>query len=127
MRRLISSGSVFESQVGYSRAVVQGEWCFVAGSTGPDADGTFPPSVAEQAENALAIIRKALSEAGFGLEDTVRVTYYITDEAYWGEIIPVLGAAFGHIRPAATCIICGLVRPEMKIEIELTALKGATA
>jgi enamine deaminase RidA (YjgF/YER057c/UK114 family) len=123
-RTLISSGSPFESQVGYSRAVVQGDWCFVAGTTGPAADGSgMPESVVAQAENALAIIGKALSDGGFSFADVVRATYYITDASYWDLIGPPLGAVFGQIRPAATCIVCGLIKPEMKIEIEVTALR----
>jgi enamine deaminase RidA (YjgF/YER057c/UK114 family) len=124
-RRLISSGSPFETQVGYSRAVVQGDWCFVAGTTGYDyAAMTMPDSVADQARNALATIEKALSEGGFAMSDIVRATYYIADSADWPVIGPVLGATFGAIRPAATCIVAGLVAPEMKIEIEVTAFKG---
>lgn len=122
-RHLISSGSPFERHVGYSRAVVDGDWCFVAGTTGPDTDGSFPDDVASQTRNALAIIQKALDEGGFGFEDVVRATYYITDAAYWDAIGAPLGAVFGDIRPAATCIICGLIKPEMKIEIEVTAKK----
>lgn len=121
-RILISSGSPFEAQVGYSRAVVDGDWCWVAGSTGYDpVSRAMPDAVAEQAANALKVIEAALAEGGFMLADAVRVTYYITDASYWDEIIPVLGAAFGEIRPAATCIVCGLIKPEMKIEIEVTA------
>lgn len=121
-RTLISSGSPFEKQVGYSRAVVDGDWCFVAGTTGPAPDGSgMPDSVAAQTTNALAIIAAALQEGGFALEDVVRATYYITDAAYWEEIGPPLGAVFGEIRPAATCIVCTLIKPEMKIEIEVTA------
>ncbi len=123
-RTLISSGSPFERQVGYSRAVVQGEWCFVAGTTGPDPiTKIMPESVAAQAKNALAIIEAALTEGGFTLADVVRATYYITDASYWDAIGPVLGAAFADIRPAATCVVCGLIKPEMKIEIEVTALR----
>ena len=121
-RQRISSGSPFEAQVGYSRAVVDGDWCFVAGTTGPNPDGSgYPDDVAEQARNALAIIEAALVQGGFAMADIVRATYYITDAAYWEPIAPVLGAAFGEIRPAATCIICGLIKPDMKIEIEVTA------
>ena len=127
-RTLISSGSPFESQVGYSRAVVQGDWCFVAGTTGPDPDTKLmPESVADQAKNALAIIETALTEGGFTLSDIVRATYYITDATYWSAIGPVLGAAFGDIRPAATCVVCGLIKPEMKVEIEVTALRRNAA
>jgi len=126
-RKLISSGSPFEKQVGYSRAVVQGDWCFVAGTTGYDPETrAMPEDVRDQARNALAVIERALAEAGFALADVVRATYYITDAAYWDAIGPVLGAAFGDIRPAASCLVVGLVKPEMKIEIEVTALKRAT-
>jgi len=121
-RTLISSGSPFERQVGYSRAVVDGDWCFVAGTTGPNPDGSgYPDDVAAQTRNALAIIKAALGEGGFALSDVVRATYYITDASYWDVIGEPLGAAFGNIRPAATCIVCGLIKPEMKIEIEVTA------
>lgn len=123
-RRLISSGSPFEKAVGYSRAVVQGNMCFVAGTTGYDpATREMPESAADQARNALRVIEGALAEAGFALADVVRATYYFTDAAYWGEVGPVLGEAFGEIRPAATAIVVGLVKPEMKVEIEVTALK----
>jgi len=123
-RTLISSGSPFEAQVGYSRAVVQGDWCFVAGTTGTDPETkAMPESVADQAANALKVIGKALAEAGFGFADVVRATYYITDPAYWDEIGAPLGAVFGDIRPAATCLVTGLIKPEMKIEIEVTALR----
>lgn len=124
-RKLISSGSSFEATVGYSRAVVQGDWCFVAGTTGYDyATMAMPEAIEAQARNALATIEKALVEGGFALSDVVRVTYYIADAAYWEPVGPVLGSIFGSIRPAATCIVAGLVTPEMKIEIEVTAFKG---
>lgn len=123
-RTLISSGSPFEKTVGYSRAVVQGDWCFVAGTTGYDpATKEMPQDVKDQARNALAVVEKALAEGGFSLADAVRVTYYITDMAYWDELGPVLGAVFGGIRPASSCIVCGLVKPEMKFEVEVTALR----
>lgn len=126
-RTLISSGSPFEKQVGYSRALVQGDWCFVAGTTGYDPETrAMPDDVRDQARNALTVIERALGEGGFALADVVRATYYITDAAYWDAIGPVLGAAFGEIRPAASCLVLGLVKPEMKIEIEVTALKRAT-
>lgn len=122
-RKLISSGSPFEKQVGYSRAVVDGDWCFVAGTTGYDPETrAMPEDVADQARNALKVIEAALREGGFALADVVRATYYITDGTYWDVIGPVLGAAFGEIRPAATCLVTGLVKPEMKIEIEVTAV-----
>lgn len=122
-RRLISSGSPFESQLGYSRAVVQGDWAFVSGTTGY-ANGVMPESAAEQARNALAVIGKALAEAGFGFEHVVRATYIVTDAAHVAEITPELGAVFSEIRPAATLVVAGLIRPEMKVEIEVTAYKG---
>jgi enamine deaminase RidA (YjgF/YER057c/UK114 family) len=125
-RTLISSGSPFEKQVGYSRAVVQGDWCFVAGTTGYDPETrAMPDDVRDQARNALGVIERALAEGGFALADVVRATYYITDPAYWDVIGDVLGEAFGEIRPAATCLVAGLVKPEMKIEIEVTALRRA--
>jgi enamine deaminase RidA (YjgF/YER057c/UK114 family) len=126
VRTLISSGSPFEEHAGYSRAVVQGDWCFVAGTTGPDRETrAMPDDVCDQTRNAFAIIEAALDEAGFALADTVRVTYYITDIAYYDRIVPILGERFGHIRPAATMVVvAGLIRPEMKVEIEVTAFKG---
>jgi len=124
-RTLISSGSPFEKQAGYSRAVVDGKWAFVAGTTGYDPDTReMPEAAADQAGNALALIEKTLNEAGFAMSDVVRATYYLTDARYWDEVCPVLGAAFGDIRPAATALIIGLIKPEMKIEIEVTACKG---
>jgi enamine deaminase RidA (YjgF/YER057c/UK114 family) len=123
-RTLISSGSPFEKTVGYSRAVVQGDWCFVAGTTGYDPQTrVMPDDVCDQVRNALRVVEAALIEGGFTLSDVVRATYYITDTSYWDIIGPVLGERFGDIRPAATCIICGLVKPEMKFEVEVTALK----
>ena len=124
-RQLISSGSPFEAQVGYSRAAVQGDWCFVAGTTGTDPETkTMPDSVAEQAANALKVIGAALEEAGFAFSDVVRVTYYITDPAYWDELWQATAPIFGTIRPAASCVVAGLIKPNMKIEIEVTAFKG---
>ncbi|KRB86335.1 hypothetical protein ASE00_06355 [Sphingomonas sp. Root710] len=121
-RTLISSGSPFEKQVGYSRAVVDGDWAFVAGTTGYDPETrVMPDSAAEQARNALGVIERALDEAGFAMADIVRATYYFTDAAYWDEVGPVLGEIFGEIRPAATALIAGLIKPEMKVEIEVTA------
>jgi enamine deaminase RidA (YjgF/YER057c/UK114 family) len=123
-RQLISSGSPFERQVGYSRAVVQGDWCFVAGTTGYDPETkVMPEAAADQARNALTVIARALGEGGFAMSDVVRATYYFTDAAYWDEVGPVLGEAFGEIRPAAAALVVGLVKPEMKVEIEVTALR----
>jgi enamine deaminase RidA (YjgF/YER057c/UK114 family) len=125
MRRLISSGSRFEAEAGYSRAVVDGEWIFVAGTTGFDyAQMTIVEDSAEQARQAFRNIETALAEAGANLADVVRVKYYLPDAADWPAIAPVLGEVFGAIRPAATALICGLVDPRMKIEIEVTARRG---
>ena len=125
MRRLISSGSPFEAAGGYSRAVVDGEWIFVAGTTGFDyAAMTIADDPAEQARQALRNIAAALGEAGASLADVVRVKYYLPDAADWPRVVPVLGETFGAIRPAATALICGLVDPRMKIEIEVTARRS---
>lgn len=124
MRKLISTGSPFEKTAGYSRAVVQGDWCFVAGTTGYDyATMTMPETVEEQARNCLATIGRALAEEGFDIADVVRARYYVTDRAFVARVFPVLGETFGDIRPAATMVLCQLIEPEMKIEIEVTALR----
>lgn len=125
MRRLISSGSPFEAKAGYSRAVVQGDWCFVAGTTGYDyATMAMPVAVEDQARNALATIEAALIEGGFMMSDVVRATYYLTDGSDWEPLCSVLGTVFGEIRPAATCVVAGLVAADMKVEIEVTAFRG---
>lgn len=124
MRRLISSGSPFEVTAGYSRAVVQGDWCFVSGTTGYDyATMSMPDSVEDQTRNCLATISDVLTEAGFAVEDIVRCHYYVTDPAFADRVFPILGKTFGTVRPAATMIVCDLIRPEMLIEIEVTALR----
>lgn len=123
-RRLISTGSPFEKTAGYSRAVVDGEWCFVSGTTGYDyATMTMPQTVEQQTRNCLATIAAALEEGGFSLADVVRAHYYVTDRAFVARVFPILGEHFGDIRPAATMIVCQLNEPEMKIEIEVTALR----
>lgn len=123
MRTLISTGSPFERTAGYSRAVVEGDWCFVSGTTGYDyATMTMPESVEDQTRNCLATIGKALADGGFAFVDVVRAHYYVTDAAYADLVFPILGETFGDIRPAATMIVCDLIKPEMKIEIEVTAL-----
>jgi enamine deaminase RidA (YjgF/YER057c/UK114 family) len=125
MRRLISSGSPLEAAVGYSRAVVDSEWIFVAGTTGFDyAQMTIAEDPAEQARQAFRNIEQALAEAGGTLADVVRVHYYVPDITDWPAIAPVLGEVFGAIRPAATALVCGLVDPRMKIEIEVTARRS---
>jgi len=125
MKTLISSGSPFEKTMGYSRAVAQGPFCFVSGTTGYDyAKMVMPDSAADQARNALKTIQKALGEAGFSLNDVVRVTYYLSDLSWADSVIPVFGEFFGEIRPAATLLVAQMLKPEMKIEIEVTAYKG---
>lgn len=125
MRQLVSTGSPFEKAAGYSRAVADGPWCFVSGTTGYDyTTMTMPADVSAQAENAMATIAKALGEAGFAMPHVVRVRYIVTDAAYADPVFSVVGRWFGDIRPAATMIIAGLIRPEMKIEIEATALRN---
>jgi enamine deaminase RidA (YjgF/YER057c/UK114 family) len=125
MRRLISTGSPFEAEFAYSRAVVQGPWCFVAGTTGYDyATMTMPEDPGAQMANALANVERALAEAGFGLADVVRTVIYVTDPADHPAMGPALRAAFGEVRPANTTVVSALVRPEMKVEIEVTAFRG---
>jgi enamine deaminase RidA (YjgF/YER057c/UK114 family) len=121
----ISTGSSFEATMGYSRAVVKGGWCFVSGVTGYDyATMQMPDGIAAQAENCFTTIRGVLEQAGFTMDDIVRVQYTVTDAALVDALIPVLGAHLGDIRPAATMVIAGLIRAEMLVEIEVTAFKG---
>lgn len=121
-RRLISSGSSFEREVGYSRAVVDGEWIFVSGTTGFDYQAmTISESVTEQAEQCLRNIRSALEQAGASLADVVRVTYILPNGDDFPRCWPILRTHFGDVRPAATMISAGLADPRMKIEIEVTA------
>ena len=125
MRRLISTGSPFETQIGYSRAVVQGDWCFMAGVTGYDyTTMEMPASIADQASNCFKTITSVLSEASFEMEHIVRVTHLVADRALVDDVVPVLGAHLGKIRPAATMVIAELMKPEMLYEIEVTAFKG---
>lgn len=123
-RHLISTGSPLEKLAGYSRAVVQGNWCFVSGTTGYDYETMqMPEDVETQTRNCLKTIEDALCEGGFELSDIVRANYVITDSSYAELVFPILGNTFGEIRPAAMMIVCGLCKPEMKIEIEVTAMK----
>ena len=128
MVRRISTGSPFEQKIGYSRAVVDRDMVYVSGTTGYDYSAmTMPADAGAQARNALGTIGKALTEAGSGLGDVLRVTYYLADMADYDAIVAAVGEAFSAIRPAATMIVCGLTTPEMKIEIEVTARIGAGA
>ena len=111
--------------MGYSRAVVKGDWCFVSGTTGYDyAAMTMPDDPVQQARNCFRTIFATLEEAGFAPADIVRVQYTVTDTSVIEAIAPALGEALGDIRPAATMVIAGLIRPEMKIEVEVTAMRG---
>ena len=121
-RRLISSGSTFEAEIGYSRAVVDGDWVFVSGTTGFDyADMTISDDVTVQAEQTLKNISAALTEANASFADVVRVRYILPEAADFPACWPALRAALGDVRPAATMIQAGLADPRMKIEIEVTA------
>lgn len=123
-RKLISSGSPFEAQIAYSRAVVDGEWVFVSGTTGFDyATMTISDDVATQAEQCLRNIRHALAQAGADLKDVVRVHYILPNAKDFEACWPVLRQYLGEVRPAATMICAGLLDPRMKIEIEVTARK----
>jgi enamine deaminase RidA (YjgF/YER057c/UK114 family) len=126
-RRLISTGSSFEERIGYSRAVVDGDWIFVSGCTGFDystmrlADG-----VVAQAEQAMQNVDAALRQAGSSVADVVRVHYLLPDRADFEPCWPTLQRWFGEVRPAATMIMCELLDPEMRIEIEVTARTRST-
>lgn len=123
-RRLISSGSTFEAQIGYSRAVVDGDWIFVSGTTGFDyATMSISSDLLEQTEQCLLNIDAALRQAGSSLGDVLRVTYVVPNAADFEQCWPVLRKYFGEVRPAAMMISAGLADPRMKIEIEVTARK----
>ena len=123
-RQLISSGSTFEAEIGYSRAVVDGEWVFVSGTTGFNYQTmSISADLLEQTEQCLKNIEAALRQAGSSLKDVVRVTYVLPDGKQFPECWPVLRRYFGEIRPAATMISANLLDPRMRIEIEVTALR----
>ena len=123
-RSLISSGSTFEAEIGYSRAVVQGDWVFVSGTTGFDyATMTIADDLVAQTEQCLKNIDAALRQAGATMADVVRVTYVVPTAGDFPQCWPVLRRYFGEVRPAAMMISAGLADPRMKIEIEVTALK----
>jgi enamine deaminase RidA (YjgF/YER057c/UK114 family) len=125
-RRLIASGSPFEAEYAYSRAVAQGDWCFVAGTIGRDRlTGALPDGADAQARAALETIGWALGEAGFSLADVVRTVIYLPDAADHPAIAAALRDAFGEARPANTTMCAPLLRPEWKVEIEVTAYRGA--
>ena len=122
-RRLISTGSPFEKAAGFSRAVVDGDFAFVAGTTGYDyATMVMPADVTSQTRNCFRTIEAALKEAGFAMTDVVRATYYLTDVKNADALFSVSGEVLGDIRPASTLlVVAGLLKPEMKVEIEVTA------
>jgi enamine deaminase RidA (YjgF/YER057c/UK114 family) len=125
-RQLISSGSPFEQDIGYSRAVVDGDWIFVSGTTGFDyRTMTISSDVVAQAEQCLLNITGVLAQAGAGLRDVVRVTYVFANGADAPGCFAVFKRHFGDVRPAAMMICAGLLDPRMKIEIEVTARKPA--
>jgi enamine deaminase RidA (YjgF/YER057c/UK114 family) len=124
-RQLISSGSQFEQDIGYSRAVVDGEWIFVSGTTGFDyATMKISDNLLDQTGQCLKNIQAALTQAGAELADVVRVTYILPTAARFPECWPILRKYFGTIRPAATMISAGLSDPRMQIEIEVTARRS---
>jgi enamine deaminase RidA (YjgF/YER057c/UK114 family) len=127
-RRLISTGSPFEKTAGYSRAVIDGDFAFVAGTTGYDyATMTMPADVASQTRNCFGTIEAALKDGGFAMADIVRATYYVTDARNADSVLAVCGEVLGDIRPAATIlVVAGLYKPEMKVEIEVTAKRRTT-
>lgn len=125
-KKLISSGSPFEEQIGYSRAVVVGNWVFVSGTTGFDyTTMAISDSLAEQTEQCLKNIESALLQAGSSLKDVVRATYVLPNGSEFEQCWPILRQYFGGVRPAVMMISAGLADPRMKIEIEVTACKSA--
>ena len=127
-RRLISSGSTFEAEIGYSRAVVDGDWVFVSGTTGFDySNMTIPDGIVAQTEQCLRNIEHALQQAGAAMADVVRVTYVVPTASEFPDAWPVLRKYFGEVRPAAMMISAGLADARMRIEIEVTARIRAVA
>ncbi|MBN2690705.1 MAG: RidA family protein [Burkholderiaceae bacterium] len=122
MKKCISSGSTFEALAGYSRAVVDGHYVHVSGTTGFDYTAmTISPDASEQTRQCFRNIAAALREAGCTLDDVVRVRYLLTDAALFEMLAPIFGEHFARARPAATAQICGLIDPRMRVEIEVTA------
>jgi enamine deaminase RidA (YjgF/YER057c/UK114 family) len=127
-KHLISSGSTFEQEIGYSRAVVVGDWVFVSGTTGFDYSSmSIAEGLLEQTEQCMKNIASALQQAGSSVADVVRVTYVLPNGAEFPECWPVLRKYFGEIRPAAMMISAGLADPRMRIEIEVTAVRQSKA
>ncbi len=128
-RRLISTGSPYEAAYGYSRAVVDGDFLFVSGTTGYDyATMAMPEDVAAQTRNIFATLARVCADAGFILADIVRAQYFVTDRSFCEPVLAVCGEMLGHVRPAAGIyVVSGLLKPEMKVEIEVTARRGGLA
>ncbi|AZQ35530.1 RidA family protein [Streptomyces cyaneochromogenes] len=127
-RVAILSGSTFEEQIGYARAVVDGDWVHVSGTTGFDyAAMTISEDVVEQAEQCLRNVGAALEEAGCSFADVVRVRYLLPEREDFERCWPVLRRYFGEVRPAATMMVCGLADPRMRFEIEVYARRGSGA
>ncbi|MES2101420.1 MAG: RidA family protein [Pseudomonadota bacterium] len=125
-RQLISSGSRFEDEIGYSRAVVDGDWVFVSGTTGFDyASMTIADDLVEQTEQCLQNIEAALARANASMKDVVRVNYVLPAGNDFSRCWPTLRKYFGDVRPAAMMISAGLADPRMRIEIEVTARRSA--
>jgi enamine deaminase RidA (YjgF/YER057c/UK114 family) len=124
-RKRIGSGSTFERDIGYSRAVVDGEWIFVSGTTGFDySTMSISGDVVEQAEQCFRNIEAALAQAGASLADIVRVTYIVPNAADFAPCWPVMRKYLGEIRPAATMISAGVADPRIRLEIEVTARRS---
>lgn len=123
-RHLISSGSRYEEMAGYSRAVVDGDWIFVSGTSGHDhATGRLAEDAAAQTAQSLRTISAALAKAGAGFEDVVRVRVFLSDRADVEPVCAVLKKTFDHVRPANTTMICAFADEGMKVELEVTALR----
>jgi enamine deaminase RidA (YjgF/YER057c/UK114 family) len=127
-RQLISTGSPFEAAFGYSRAVVDGDMIFVSGTTGYDyATMSMPDDAGQQTRNIFATIGQVLAQAGFSVADIVRAQYFVTDRSFCEPVLAVCGEVLGGIRPAAGIyVVSGLLKPEMKVEIEITAKRSGT-
>lgn len=127
-RRLISSGSAFEQEIGYSRAVVDGDWLFISGTTGFDySTMTISQEVVEQAEQCFRNIAAALQQAGFAFKDVVRIRYILPDREDFAACWPVFRKYLDQVRPAATMMVAGLSDPRMRIEIEVTAHRQSSS
>jgi len=125
VKRYLTTGSSFEAELAYSRAIVQGDWCFVSGITGYDYETMhLPAGLAEQAENCFITLTRVLDEAGFGKTDIVRVQYTLTERKELDSLKPVLQRHLGQVRPAATLVIAELMQAEMLFEVEVTAFRG---